>query len=85
MTSLTLLRDLWSADPAVDRPLAELQVFTPGTQPPNPTATAWNLSNVSTTNNIHSHSRLKVGDRRIPPKPTQFSATSYDAPRLLYH
>ncbi|MEG4801879.1 hypothetical protein QUB63_33940 [Microcoleus sp. ARI1-B5] len=83
-TSLTLLRDFLSADPAVDRSQGQAQVSTPRTQRPNPTATAWNKSNVSTTRKIHGHSQPK-GWRSWQLKPTQFPATFYATPRLLYH
>ncbi|MCC3407667.1 MAG: hypothetical protein JGK17_19140 [Microcoleus sp. PH2017_10_PVI_O_A] len=83
MTSLTLLRDLWSAGPAVDR-LTEAQVRTPDRQRPHPNATASNLSNVSTTKKIHSNYQAKVW-RSWQPKPTKFPAIFYATPRLLYH
>ena len=83
MTSLTLLRDLLSADPAVDR-LAETQVRPRDRQRPHPIATLWNLSNVSTTKKIYTNSQPK-GGRSGQPKPTQFPAIFYATPRLLYH
>ncbi|CAA9349516.1 hypothetical protein AVDCRST_MAG84-2794 [uncultured Microcoleus sp.] len=55
LESLTLLRDLLSVGPAVDRPNPRVQACKHGRQIPNPTATAWNLSNVSTIGKIHSY------------------------------
>ncbi len=83
MTSLTLLRDLLSADPAVDR-LAEAQVRLRNRQRPHPIVTLWNLSNVSTTKKIYTNSQPKAW-RSWQLKPTQFPAIFYATPRLLYH
>ncbi|WP_293152291.1 MULTISPECIES: hypothetical protein [unclassified Microcoleus] len=83
MTSLTLLRDLLSAGPTVDR-LAEAQVRQRDRQRPHPIATLWNQSNVSTTKKIHTNSQSK-GWHSWQPKPTQFRAIFYATPRLLYH
>ncbi|MBW3585599.1 MAG: hypothetical protein KY448_07045 [Cyanobacteria bacterium 0813] len=83
LESLTLLRDLLSVGPAVDRQNPRAQACKHGRQIPNPT-TAWNLSNVSTIGKIHSHCEPK-GWRSSRAKPTQFPANFSATPRLLYH
>ncbi|MEG4203729.1 hypothetical protein QUA20_07340 [Microcoleus sp. Pol7_A1] len=62
LESLTLLRDLLSVWPAVDdRQNPRAQACQHRRQPPNPTATAWNLSNFSTIGKIHRYCEPKGG------------------------
>ncbi|MEG4964077.1 MULTISPECIES: hypothetical protein [unclassified Microcoleus] len=61
LESLTLLRDLLSLGPGVDRQNPPAPACKQGRQRPNPTATAWNLSNVSTIGKIDSYCEPKGG------------------------